>query len=67
MDFLQTIDPAHSLCFSGHRPDRLPGRGEAGAPEMQPLIAALRQELIDAVGRGITTMNRGLAVCNLYA
>ncbi|MCL2300931.1 MAG: DUF1273 domain-containing protein [Firmicutes bacterium] len=59
MDVLQGINPAHSLCFSGHRPDRLPGRGEAGAPETQLLIAALRQSLIAAMELGKTTMLHG--------
>ena len=48
-----------TLCFSGHRPDRLPGKGWADEPEMQPLTAALRQALIAAIGRGKTTMLHG--------
>ena len=59
MDELQDIDPDRALCFSGHRPDRLPGKGRADAPEMQTLIAALRQALIAAVGRGKTIMLHG--------
>ena len=59
MDVLQEIDPACALCFSGHRPNRLPGNGEADAPEMQHLITALRQALIAAVERGKTTMLHG--------
>ncbi|MCL2299760.1 MAG: SLOG family protein [Firmicutes bacterium] len=59
MELLREVDPARAICFSGHRPDRLPGKGEAEAPDMQPLTAALRQALIAAVGRGKTTMLHG--------
>ena len=59
MDYLSQIVPEHTLCFSGHRPARLPGSGNPNTPEMQALAAALRQELIDAVGRGKTMMLHG--------
>ncbi|MCL2106829.1 MAG: DUF1273 domain-containing protein [Oscillospiraceae bacterium] len=48
-----------TLCFSGHRPDRLPGNGDPGAPEMQALTAALRQELVAAIDRGKVIMLQG--------
>jgi len=56
MNFLSQIAPEHTLCFSGHRPARLPGNGDPDAPEMQALTAALRLELIAAVGRGKMVM-----------
>jgi len=59
MDVLKEIDPACALCFSGHRPARLPGHGDPASPEMQALTAALRLELIAAVGRGKTVMLHG--------
>ncbi|MCL2507677.1 MAG: DUF1273 domain-containing protein [Oscillospiraceae bacterium] len=59
MDGLDSIDLAYALCFSGHRPERLPSSGDPNAPEMQPLIAALRQELTAAAERGKTTMLHG--------
>ena len=59
MDILRGIDPACALCFSGHRPDRLPGKGLADAPEMQPLTTALRQALIAAIERGKMIMLHG--------
>ena len=59
MEALNEINPAHALCFSGHRPSRLPENGDPDAPEMQPLIAALRKELIAAIDRGKTTMLHG--------
>lgn len=58
MEALNEINPAYSLCFSGHRPSRLPGNGDPDASEMQPLIAALRKELIAAIDRGKTTIHR---------
>ena len=59
MNNLLEHDPSIVLCFSGHRPDRLPGKGDPDAPEMQKLIEALRQELIAAVKRGKTVMIHG--------
>jgi len=59
MDVLREIDPACALCFSGHRPARLPGNGNPDDPETRALAAALRQELIAAVGRGKTVMLHG--------
>ena len=56
---LSKYEQAHTLCFSGPRPERLPGNGDLDAPEMQPLINALRQELIAAVDRGKTVMIHG--------
>jgi len=35
---LKDIDPALSVCFSGHRPDRLPGNGDPDVMEAQELI-----------------------------
>ena len=58
-ELLKDIDPARAVSFSGHRPERLPGNGDPDAPEMQPLIAALRQELIAAVERDKTVMIHG--------
>ena len=59
MELLNEIDPAVTVSFSGHRPDRLPGNGEPSAPEMQALTAALRQALVSAIDRGKTVMLHG--------
>ena len=59
MELLRGIDPTCTLCFSGHRPARLPGNGNPDHPETRALAAALRQELIAAVGRGKTVMLHG--------
>ena len=56
---LNEIDPAVTVSFSGHRPARLPGNGEPDTPEMQALTAALRNEIIAAIGRGKTVMLHG--------
>ena len=59
MNTLNEIDSAHTLCFSGHRPKRLPGKGELNAPETKKLTAILRQELVAAVERGKTIIVHG--------
>lgn len=52
MNGLNTFNPAQAVCFSGHRPDRLPGDGDPDMPETQKLIAALREHIEDAIRRG---------------
>ena len=59
MDYFHEIVPEHTLCFSGHRPARLPGGGDLDAPEMQALTATLRNEIAAAIGRGKTVMLHG--------
>ena len=51
--------PCETVCFSGHRPERLPGNGDPNTPEMQPLLAALRRELIAVIERGKNVMMHG--------
>jgi len=51
--------PGETLCFSGHRPARLPGNGDPNAPEMQALTATLRKELAAAIGWGKTVILHG--------
>jgi len=60
MLIIQQINPASSVCFSGHRPDRLPGQGDPGAAETRKLTAALREQIESAVGRGKDTFINGL-------
>ena len=60
MDILnQKINPATAICFSGHRPDRLPGCGNPAEPEAQKLIAVLLEKIEDAVRRGKDTFLGG--------
>jgi len=49
-----------SVCFSGHRPDRLPGQGSPDEPETQRLLAALRERVEDAMKRGKDTFLHGM-------
>ena len=49
---LNDVDSALSVSFSGHRPDRLPGKGDPNTPEAQKLVAALRERIESAIGRG---------------
>ena len=60
MNILEQLNPARSVCFSGHRPERLPRRGKPDAPEMQTLAAALRHEIEYAIRRGLDTFLNGL-------
>lgn len=60
MDILEQINPSLAVCFSGHRPDRLPGRGEPDAQETILLNDALRKYIGDAVKRGKDTFINGL-------
>ena len=59
MNNLNSINPTHALCFSGHRPSRLPGSGDPASPEIQHLTDALQETLIAAIGRGKTTFLHG--------
>ena len=57
MGKLKSLPPAHTVCFSGHRPDRLPGNGD---PEKaQALAAALRERIEDAIRHGKDTFCHG--------
>ena len=60
MHILKEIDIAHTICFSGHRPDRLPGKGNLNAPETQKLIAVLREHIEYAIHNGKYTFINGL-------
>ena len=60
MDILKETNPDRAVCFSGHRPDRLPGRGDPGAAETRKLTDALREQIKGAVGRGKDTFINGL-------
>ena len=52
MKRLDIIDSKQSICFSGHRPDRLPGYGDPNTPEAQRLTTTLREHIEDAIRRG---------------
>jgi len=48
MSILENINPAQTVCFTGHRPGRLP----SGAGEQIRMTARLADEIEAAVGRG---------------
>jgi len=59
MDTIESIDPARAVSFSGHRPARLPGKGDPNTPEARTLADALRQEIEDTIRRGKTVYLHG--------
>ena len=59
MDILKDITPAHTVCFSGHRPDRLPGNGNPDTWEAQKLAALLQKQIEESIKRGKNTFCHG--------
>lgn len=49
---MKEVNPPQAVCFSGHRPDRLPGYGDPKTPEAQRLITTLREHIADSIHRG---------------
>jgi len=67
-DELNFINPAFTVSFSGHRPDRLPGKGDPNTMEAQKLILALRKQIEDAVRCGkIFYLHGGMAGFDIFA
>ena len=68
MNRLQEIAPACTICFSGHRPARLPGGGCSASQKMQQLTAVLQQALIAEIEQGKTTMlhDVGIKIAGQY-
>ena len=65
---LKHISPECAVSFSGHRPERLPGKGDLNTPEAQRLAAALREQIEAAIGRGkIFFLNGGMAGFDIFA
>ena len=54
--------PIRSLCFTGHRPQKLCSPYNEQSPQMQQLLAWLRQEIQQAAARGCTTFYTGMAM-----
>ena len=54
-----------TLCFSGHRPEKLPNGGELHTPEIKMLLGMLFYEIEQSVNEGyvrfITGMAKGIA------
>lgn len=49
-----TDDIKHSLCFSGHRPEKLPAGGDENAPVTKVLKSLLYQKITDSIDKGFT-------------
>lgn len=53
------FDRARALCFTGHRPEALPERGNAQKPGMRALINTLDKTVLRALDEGFTTFLAG--------
>ena len=54
------MNRTRAVCFSGHRPDRLPGQGEPDEPETQKLAAVLLGHIENAIRSGKDVFINGL-------
>jgi len=54
------LNRTRAVCFSGHRPDRLPGQGEPDEPETQKLAAVLLGHIENAIRSGKDVFINGL-------
>lgn len=50
-----------TLCFSGHRPEKLPFNGDEGHPATRRLKSLLAKEIRDSIEEGYTCFIAGLA------
>ncbi len=50
-----------TLCFSGHRPEKLPMSGDPSTPEMKRLISMLFAEIKSSAEKGYDTFISGMA------
>lgn len=50
-----------TLCFSGHRPEKLPNGGDTSAPEVKRLISVLHLAIKEAIDEGYTSFITGVA------
>ncbi|MDY2848323.1 MAG: SLOG family protein [Oscillospiraceae bacterium] len=55
------VDKSKTVCFTGHRPDKLPDNGDPRSQTILVLKSLLRQEIIDAVNDGYDTFISGMA------
>lgn len=49
-----TDDIKHSLCFSGHRPEKLPDCGDENSPVTKVLKSLLYKKITDSIENGFT-------------
>jgi uncharacterized phage-like protein YoqJ len=50
-----------TMCFSGHRPDKLPFKGDISIPEVKILVSKLCYEIDKSIKQGYTTFISGMA------
>lgn len=50
-----------TLCFSGHRPEKLPANGDVNSPEMRRILSVLFLEIDKSVENGYTSFITGVA------
>lgn len=56
-----TVDITKTVCFTGHRPEKLPDKGDPSSQAILVLKSLLRQEITDAVNEGYDTFITGMA------
>lgn len=55
------VDKSKTVCFTGHRPEKLPDSGDPCSQVILVLKSLLRQQIIDAVDDGYDTFITGMA------
>ncbi len=55
------MDKIHTVCFTGHRPEKLPDMGDCGSPVISAIKSMLYSEISDAVSEGFTSFMTGMA------
>lgn len=50
-----------TVCFSGHRPEKLPFKGDTNAPEIRMLISMIYKEIQNSIDEGYDTFITGVA------
>lgn len=63
-----SFDTECAVCFTGHRPEKLPGNGDLTSPEFKRLLSVLYLAISDSVKQGKTVFISGMARgIDLYA
>ncbi|MGN1416354.1 MAG: SLOG family protein [Oscillospiraceae bacterium] len=55
------VDKNKTVCFTGHRPEKLPDKGDPRSQVVLVLKSLLRQQILDAVDDGFDTFITGMA------
>ncbi|MGN0695157.1 MAG: SLOG family protein [Oscillospiraceae bacterium] len=55
------VDKSRTVCFTGHRPEKLPDNGDPRSQVILVLKSMLRQQIIDAINDGYDTFITGMA------